>query len=244
MILTETSIFRQHKNSFLGSSWSVLQPFIHIMIISYVFSFLFKQPAEVLVRNLIAGIPLWTFIMNSLLSGSKSLIDRSEILKKISIRKTLLPISDILVHFYTFLWAFISMYLALIIIYPAYLSFTIIYAPIVIIPTIISIICVGAALAYITPYIMDVPHIITVLLNAVYWTLPILYPYDLIPEEKKWLFEINPLFHLIRPLQYLVLNCTFPPLIIMIKACLIMLISMIISYYVINALSRNVVYYL
>lgn len=244
LILTQASIFRQHKNSFLGSGWSVIQPFVHVMIISYVFSFLFKQPAELLIKNLIASLPLWNFMMNALLTSSKSLLDRASILKKVYIRKTLLPVSDILVHLYSFLWAFVAMYVAFAITYPDNLNLTILYTPIVVLPAIIAIISVGAALSYMTPYVMDIPQILVVILNAVYWTLPIVYPYNLIPDAKKWLFEINPLFHLIRPLQILVIESQFPPIIILLKASLVMLFSIFTSYLIINRLSKRVVYYL
>ncbi|MDX1924790.1 MAG: ABC transporter permease [Rickettsiaceae bacterium] len=244
IILTEASIFRQHKNSFLGSVWGVVQPFIHIMIISYVFSFLLHQPAETLVTNLVASVSLWNFIVNSSVSSTKSLFERSDILKKVYIQKTLLPVTDTLVHLYTFVYSFIAMYSALIIIYPSHFSLSVLFVPIVVLPAIISTIAVGIAFAYITPYIMDVPHIITVILNAVYWAVPIIYPYEMVPESKRWIFEINPLFHLIRPLQLLLSDKAFPDPIYMIKALVTTLILCLISYLFVRKLSRNVIYYL
>lgn len=243
-ILVEASIYKQHKNSFLGSTWGLVQPFVYITIISYIFSFLLKQPNDIMVMNLVASLPVWSFINGSLTASTKSLIDRSEILKKVYIPKTLLPITDVLVYCYSLLYGFAAMYAAFCIIYPGNFSFSIFYAPIVAAPMIITVILMGICLAYLTPYIMDIPQMLIVVLNAIYWGLPIVYPYSMVPDEKKWIFEINPLFHMIRPMQVLVSEKSFPDLIIMCKSCFVMLLLFFITYFIVKKVSKNVVYYL
>lgn len=244
MILVEASIFRQHKNSFLGAAWGLVQPFVHIIIISYVFSFLLKQPAEIMVKNLVASLPLWSFITSAVYASTRSFTERSMILKKVYMPKTLLPITDIIVHCYTLGYSFIAMYFAYIIFYPANFSFTIFLAPFTAIPVLLSVIAIGVMLAYMTPYVMDIPQMSMVILNAIYWALPIVYPYNIVPTNKKWLFEINPIFHLIRPVQLLINENTFPPTLIMAKACLVTVILLILMIYVVKKLGKNVVYYL
>jgi lipopolysaccharide transport system permease protein len=243
-ILVEASIYKQHKNSFLGSAWGLVQPFVYIMIISYIFSFLLKQPNDVMVMNLVASLPVWSFINGSLTASTKSLTDRSEILKKVYIPKTLLPVTDVLVYCYSLVYSFAAMYFAFCIIYPENFSFSILYAPIVAAPMIITVILMGICLAYLTPYIMDIPQMLVVILNAIYWGLPIVYPYSMVPDEKKWIFEINPLFHLIRPIQILVREKSFPDLIIMLKSLGVMFLLFIVTYFIVKKISKNVVYYL
>lgn len=243
-ILVEASIFRQHRNSFLGAAWGLVQPFIHIVIISYVFSFLLKQPAEVMVKNLVASLPLWSFITNAVYASTRSLIERSMILKKVFIPKTLLPITDVLVHCYTFSYSFVAMYAAYIIFYPQNFSITILLAPFAALPLILSVIVVGIILAYLTPYVMDIPHMIMVVLNAVYWALPIVYPYNMVPVDKRWLFEINPIFHLLRPMQILIGENHWPDYTIMLKALGVTVALTLLMVYIVRKVSRNVVYYL
>ncbi|MDX2049670.1 MAG: ABC transporter permease [Rickettsiaceae bacterium] len=243
-ILTEAAIFTQHKNSFLGSAWGIVQPFVHIVIISYVFSFLLNQPTEIFVKNLVASLPLWNFIVNSSSSSARSLTSRSHLLKKVYIKKDLLPVADVAVHCYTLLYSFFAMYLAAIMFYPANFKINIILAPLCVLPVIISFIFIALIFAYITPYIMDTPQIVTVALNAVYWTLPIVYPYNLFPEDKRWIFEINPLFHLIRPMQILVVEGEIPGFMVILKASIVTILVAIISKLVVSRISRNVIYYL
>ncbi len=243
-ILAEASIARQHKNSFLGSMWGVAQPCIHIITISYVFSFLLKQPSYTMISNLVAGLTLWHFLFNASVGATKSLIDRGGALRKVYISKTILPIVDVLVHLYTFAYSFVTMYFVFVLMYPENFSLSILYTPIAILPAVISMISVGVALAYITPYIMDLTQIISVILGTLYWSLPIIYPYEMIPPQKRWLFEINPLFHLMRPLQVLVLEGRLPCILVIMKSILVMITSIIISYFIVRRISKNVIYYL
>ena len=243
-ILVEASIYRQHRNSFLGAAWGLVQPFIHIVIISYVFSFFLKQPTEIMVSNLVASLPLWSFITNSFVASTKSLFERSMILKKVFIPKTLLPITDVMVYCYILGYSFIAMYSAYMIFYPEKFSASIFLAPIAAMPLIISVIVVGIILAYLTPYIMDIPQMITVIMNAVYWGLPIVYPYSMVPDDKKWLFEINPIFHLMRPVQYLVIEGKWPDNLIVMKAISVTILLILLMVYTLRKISKNVVYYL
>jgi lipopolysaccharide transport system permease protein len=118
------------------------------------------------------------------------------------------------------------------------------FAPVAILPMTISVLCLSVSVAYITPYISDLQQIISLSCNILYWSIPIVYPYHLVPEHKRFIFEINPLFHLMRPLQVLMETNTLPSMEIMLKACLSCLLSALFAYNIHKLLSRRVVYYL
>jgi len=212
-------------------------------VISYIFSVLLKQSNETMVKNLAAGLPLWNFLSTSLNASSMSLISRDNILKRYRTSKTMFIISDIAINLFTLGCSILAMYLLLIIFYFKSLSIIILLAPIVIIPFIISVLSVSIAIGFLTPYIRDIPQIINLALSTLYWSVPIVYPYTIIPESKRFIFELNPLFLLIRPMQVLFVEQRFPDMMHMIKASLVMIVSIIVSYFIYRLLSRNVIYY-
>ena len=244
IILTEASVIRNNKDSILGSAWGLIQPFTHVIIISYFFGFLLKQPKESIIMNLVGALPLWTFIVSTLSTASLSLIIRDSIIKKVMISKTIFPLADSLVQLYTLIYSFTAMYIAFIIFYPAKFSLLIIFVPVLALPLIISVLSLAIAVAFLTPYIRDIPQMLIVLFNVLYWTIPIVYPYSLVPESKRILFELNPLFLLIRPVQYLITEGHLPSLMLFSKSILVSIISIVVSYFIYKRFSRNVVYYL
>lgn len=244
ILLVKASIIRQNKDSFLGSLWSLIQPFINILVISYFFGFLLHQPREFLIMNLVGGMPLWTFILSSLTISSNSLVTRDQVIKKVRISKTFFPVADTLAQLYNLFCSFLAMYCAFILLFPEKFTWQIIFMPILILPLIICTISGSIAMAFLTPYIRDIPQILNVVLGVIYWSIPIIYPYSLIPEAQRDFFELNPFFIIIRPAQSLVINGTLPDLVSIGKSVLVAFITVCISYLVYKRFSKRVIYYL
>lgn len=244
ILLVKISIAKRNDNSFLGSIWSLLQPFIHITVISYFMSFILRYDPKVILTNMVGALPFWTFILQSMINASDSLITKSEVLKRVLLPKTYFPISDVLANAYTMLYSFVAMYLALIIAFPDLFSWKIIFIPVLSLPLIISVITGGIVAAFLTPYIRDIPQFINVIFGVVYWTIPIIYPYSLVPESKRIFFELHPIFIVIRPMQELVITGTFPDIMLIIKSWIVCMIVALVSFLIYRKLTRNVIYYL
>jgi len=244
LLLVNVSVKRRDANTVLGSIWGLIQPFINISVISYFMSFVLRYDPKVIVVNLVGALPFWTFILQTLTSSSNSLISHSEILKRVILPKTYFPLADVLSNAYTLLYSFVAMYIALILIFPAFLSWKIIFIPLLSLPLIISIMSAGIVSAFLTPYIRDMPQFITVILGVLYWTIPIIYPYSIVPESKRIFFEWHPIFAVIRPMQELVATSEIPSLIIIAKSWLVAGIVTVLSFLIYRKVARNIIYYL
>jgi lipopolysaccharide transport system permease protein len=242
--MSAAALKRTNKNSVLGSLWSLVQPFIHMIIISYIFSIMLKQPPELMIKNLAAGITLWGFLSNSLQASCTSLITREHIIKRFRTSKSLFIISDVSIHIVHLLYSILAMFVVLLVFFPSTLTIYMVLAPILALPMIISVTTISIAIGFMTPYIRDIPQMVSLAIGTLYWTLPIIYPYNMIPDAKKIFFEFHPIFHLMRPMQYLFTEQQLPGFILIVKACIVMVFSILVSYYIYRKLNRNVIYYL
>ena len=244
IVLTNASLVRMNKHSILGSVWALLQPFVHMCVISYIFSVLLKQPAELMIKNLAASLPLWSFLNLSFNNGGMALMLRENIIKKSSLSTLMYVIADLSVGLILLCHGVIAMCIFVAIIYPSAVSVTWLLIPLIGAPFVISVLAVAIILAYAVPYIRDIPQVVTMLISTLYWTVPIVYPYSMIPESKQWIFDINPLFLLINPVQVLIVEGRVPDMICLVKALFVMGFSVAISMFAYKRLSRRVVYYL
>ncbi|MEY3197076.1 MAG: hypothetical protein RLZZ59_444 [Pseudomonadota bacterium] len=244
IILTRASLVRMNKHSVLGSLWALLQPFVHMCVISYIFSVLLKQPTELMVKNLAATLPLWNFFTLSCNNAAISLIFRENIIKKTAVSSLLFVIADLAVGVLLLLYSLAAMYFFVGIVYFDAISLKWLLTPIIILPFVISVLAFAVIIAFATPYVRDIPQLLQVLLGVMYWTIPIVYPYSIIPESKQIFFDINPLYILIHPLQILMVEDRIPDLYCMSKAILVTLITIFISNFIYKRLKRSVVYYL
>ena len=244
LLLTQVIIARKNSNTFLGSLWGLIQPFLHITVISFFMSFLLRFEPKIIISNLVGALPFWTFIMTSLADSSMALTINSQVLKRALLPKTYFPISNVLGNSYTLLYSFAAMYFSFLLFFPEAFTWKIIFVPLLSLPLIISVMTSSIVTAYLTPYIQDTPQFIHVLLGILYWTVPIIYPYSLIPESKLILFELNPIYIVIKPMQDLVITGELPSIILIIKSWVVCTLVSIISYFIYKKLAKNVIYYL
>lgn len=242
-VLTHVSTIKTSKNNFIGMGWSIIQPFVSIAIITFFIGLVLRQPGHVMIGTLVASLPFWQFLTASITGGAGALIVRESILKKCTISRSMFPLADTFMHLHSTFFAFVAMYLLFFLVYPEQTSITIVFLPIVAAPLILSVMVVSIAASFIAPYIRDIQNLLTVLLNSLYWTVPIIYPYSIVPEDKKIFFELNPLFILIRPIQILAIE-HYIDVWMVVKAIIVTGITTIFSYLVYLKTNRNVVYYL
>ena len=56
-------------------------------------------------------------------------------------------------------------------------------------------ISIGILIAVFAVFIRDLVEAVPILLQLLFWSTPIVYPSNIIPESYRYLLEINPLFH-------------------------------------------------
>lgn len=243
-ILTQASMIRMNKHSVLGFVWTLLQPFVHMCIISYIFTSLLKQPSEIMVKNLAISLPLWNFLNISFSKSSDALLSRDNIIKKSTLPTLMFVISDIMVGVVMLGYSLVGAFIFLSIVYYDSVSLIWFLSLLLIIPFIISVMSVSVILGHIVPYIRDMPQIVNMCVSALYWTVPIVYPYTMIPDSKQWIFDIHPIYILIHPIQILFVEGTMPGYEIVLKSIMVMLCSWLVAYLIHKKLRKNIVFYL
>jgi lipopolysaccharide transport system permease protein len=242
--LSRIIIIKRNANTFLGWIWLLIQPFLHILVISLFMSFLLRQDPRLLVVNLVGTLPFWLFIVQALMDSGESLKQNSEVLKRVLLPKTYFPIAHTITHCYTLFLSFSAMYLTMVMFYPSMFTWKIIFIPLLALPLVICVMTSGIAVAFASPYIRDIPQLINVILNVLYWTVPIIYPYNLIPESKRIFFDFHPIYIVLKPMQDLVVHGVFPSLLLIIKSWVVACIVTIISFFIHRLLAKEVIFYL
>lgn len=244
VFLTGVSLKREYRESFLGILWTLVQPAMHITILSVVFSKIMRFPLENYALYLMCGLLPWTLLTNSFTGGAQSLIARAGLLKGgCVLPKSMFIFSDVFNKVYVFLVSFVTMYL-IVGIFFAEIHPSALWFPIVALPTILTCIFASVAFAYLAPYVKDLSHVLTIVMTALFWTVPIVYPITAVPEDKMIFFEINPFYILIRPIQELVHNQAFPSMGDLLLAFMVSFLAAIVSWVVYKLLRKRVVYYL
>ena len=86
----------KYRRSVLGILWSVLNPLLMMIVLSVVFSFVFRGTIEPFPVYLILGQTLFTFMSDATSGAMGSIIDSAPLIKKIRINKMLFPLEKVM----------------------------------------------------------------------------------------------------------------------------------------------------
>lgn len=198
--LTKANLDRQYRNSFIGWSWTILQPLSQVIIYHYVFSYIMRFPIENYIVYIITGIVPWTFISSSILGSCGSLLNRAGIITKSVLPKSMFPVSDLFRNFYILVVSMLLI-LPLPVLLTGVFSLKLLYFPLTLLPILIAMAACSIIFAYLTPYVRDLSEVSNVFLNVMFWLTPIVYPIEAFPEKYQWVFNYNPLYWLIVPFR-------------------------------------------
>jgi len=99
----------RYKQTLLGASWAILQPFLTMIVFSIFFGNLAKIPSDGVpypIFSYTALIP-WTLFSKALQDASRSLVANSHMITKVYFPRMILPLSSVMAGVVDFLIAFV-----------------------------------------------------------------------------------------------------------------------------------------
>lgn len=101
-------ILVRYKQTVIGIAWSVIRPFLTMLVFTIVFGKLAKLPSEGVPYPILvyAAMLPWQFFSNSLAEASNSLIDNANMVTKVYFPRVVVPASSVIVSFVDFLISF------------------------------------------------------------------------------------------------------------------------------------------
>ena len=207
MQLIKKDVLVRYRNSVLGIFWSFFEPLLTMILMTIIFSFLFK--------NAIPNFPVYYLIgrisfqlFSQATSGAmKSIIGNAGILKSVYVPKYLYALSTVLASFITFLLSLIIL-AAVMIATHAPFTIYIIFASIPIIVLLILSIGVGLILATVTVFFRDVEHLYGVFVTMLMYASAVFYPASIIPQKFQFILTINPIYGIIASIRTVLLSGT------------------------------------
>lgn len=199
----------RYRHSVLGLVWTVLNPLLMMVVITIVFSTLFKQNIPNFPIYYLSGSLLFSFNSESTTTALNSMIANSSLIKKVYIPKYLFPFSNILSGLVNLGFSLIAMFIVMVITRAPF-HITLLLIPIPIFYTFLFATGLGILLSALTVYFRDIAHFYSVFILAWTYFTPVFYPVEILGERAMMLMRLNPMYHYITFMRELVLNGNFP----------------------------------
>ena len=209
--LVSRDIKTKYRRSILGVFWTLLNPLLMMVILSVVYSQLFKFQIENFPLYILSGQVIFNFFSEATNSAMTSIINSSSLIRKVYIPKYLFTISKIMSSVINILASFCAL-LVVMIFTKAELHYSIIFA---IFPMIIIAILstgVGLMLAAFAVKFRDLIHLYSVFTTALMYLSPIIYPMEILPDKVATIVRLNPITNILEIFRDVIMYNKLPEL--------------------------------
>ena len=228
----------KYKNSFLGVLWSFLNPLLQILVYAVVFQVILKNPKENYAIFICCGLIPWTFFSSAITRSAFTMVENGNLLKKVFFPREILPLSIVTSEVVNFLISTVII-IGFVMIGGIGISKYILFYPLVLITQYILLIGISLIVSSISVYVRDLQHLIGVAMQLLFYATPIVYSSEMLPENYKWILNINPMTWIINAYRDIFYNQTMieiKPLLILIA---ISLAVCVIGYLIFNKLQKG-----
>lgn len=184
----------RYSQTTVGPLWAVLQPLLSSLVYILVFSVIARVSTEPVAYPVfvVTSLVLWNFWQRIVVSGAASVVTSLDIVTRVSFPREFLPIAVAAEALVDLVIGFIIIALTFLIYQQPVTAYILLAVPILIIHG-----CLALGLAFflagISSYIRDLFQILPILLQLLLYLSPVLYPLNIVPEQIRALYLINPL---------------------------------------------------
>jgi ABC-type polysaccharide/polyol phosphate export permease len=208
--LVRVELAARDRGSVLGWLWSLGPPAFQLVATYFLFTRVFPLDIENYPVFLLTGILTWTWFARSMAETTMSLETHRMLVLRPGFRTELLPIAAVLVGLVDYLIALPVLLLA--IAFTSGLAVEAALLPVLLVLQLGFCVGLGLLLAPLQVFVRDVRQIVAMIVALGFWLTPVFYRRSQVPESFAWLYDANPMAHLIEAVRAILLRGVVPSL--------------------------------
>jgi ABC-type polysaccharide/polyol phosphate export permease len=201
----------RYRRSTIGFLWTMLQPLLTMLVLTGVFSALFRFEIPNYPVYALAGIMFWNFFSQSITSSMNSLRGNAPLFTKVPVPKAVFPIATVIAGVINLLLALVPLFAILLVtghpIRPAVL-----FLPVAILLAALFTLGAGLLLSPLSVFFHDLIEMVGVMLTLLMYLTPLFYPMDIVPDRFRWAVRFNPIRSILEVFRDPIYYGKIPPL--------------------------------
>ena len=185
---------KKYRKNILGYVWCVLNPLLVMVIMTIVFSRMFRNNIDNYPVYLFTGRMVFSFIVGGAGNIMRSIVSNGSLMRKTRVPYYVFPLSSFFSSFVDFLFTLIAFAIVLIFTLTP-VSVHIVFCPVIILEMGLFTLGLGMILEIINLYVRGIDYIWAVATVALTYLTPMFYPIEALSEGVRHLIEmLNPLY--------------------------------------------------
>ncbi len=238
--LVKKDLRGRYKGSVLGFLWTFINPLLQLAVYTMVFSTIMRVNVDKFYMYLFIALIPWIFFTTSVLSGTISIIQNKDLIKKIYFPRIIIPISTVLATFMNMIFSMAVVILALFI-SGIGISYYILLLPVIMILEFFLVLGMVFLFSSLNVFFRDIEYILSIIMMIWFYMTPIVYTVEMIPEKYKTLFYLNPMTNIVIFYRDILFYKRMPSFGFMGGVFLYSLTMIVIGFFVFQKLQKNFV---
>ena len=184
----------RYKQTVLGIGWSVLQPFLTMVVFTIFFGRLAKVPSDGVpypVFSLAALVP-WTYFATAASNGSNSLVGNQHLVAKVYFPRVLVPLAAVLMPAVDLAASF-GMLMVLMAWYHVVPTPAIVTLPLYAVLGMLTAFAVTLWTSALSVRYRDARYVLPFLIQIWLFVSPVAYPASMVPDQWRLVYALNPM---------------------------------------------------
>ena len=203
----------RYRQTLIGVTWAIIQPFMTMVVFTVFFGRLAKMPSDGTPYPLFAFAALvpWTFFANGLTLSANSLVHSGHLITKVYFPRLLVPTARVLTGLPDFVVSFLVL-LGMIWWYGLLQSrLALVWLPALALLAFVTALGVGLWLSALNVQYRDIQHAVPFAVQLWLFATPIAYPSSLLPGSWRTVYGLNPMVGVVEGFRWTLLGSGSAP---------------------------------
>lgn len=230
----------RYKQTVLGASWAILQPFLTMIVFSLFFGRLAGIPSEGVPYPIFsyAALVPWAFFANGSNQAANSLVGSANLIKKVYFPRLIVPVTSVMAGLVDFFLAFIVL-LLMMVFFGIYPTARIMWLPLFLLLAIVTTLGVGLWLSAMNVQFRDVRYAVPFLIQLWLFITPVAYPSSLLNEPWRTLYGLNPMAGVVEGFRWSLLDTEAGSLSMVLLSSMVSLIVLVSGTFYFKRMERT-----
>lgn len=202
----------RYKQTALGATWAIIQPFFTMVVFSLFFGRLAKVPSDGVpypIFSYTALVP-WTFFAYGLSQASNSIVTSANLITKVYFPRLIIPIATVLSGVVDFALAFVVL-LGMMVYYGVAPTVNVLWLPLFLLLALVTALGVGLWLSSLNVKYRDVRYVVPFITQFWMFATPIAYSSSLLAEPWRTIYGLNPMVGVVEGFRWALLGTNTAP---------------------------------